>query len=197
MDYRALGRGECWDGPFSHVIGSSELVDLWEIRIKKPMILCARSTSRSSEQRAKRRSRSENMRKVCLFYNQNSKILWLSNMAGTLFEKFTRCVRISGLFFLIVLYGCWLAGQANSDHVEWSQEKLTATRVLFILLPPLFQCSVTCGQGAKERRVQCQGVECDNRTKPASRTPCSEKDCPQWREGPWNEVECSVKTLWN
>ena len=33
-----------------HVIGFSDLVDLWVIKIKKPMILCARSTSRSSEQ---------------------------------------------------------------------------------------------------------------------------------------------------
>ena len=32
-----------------HVIGFSDPVDLWVIKIKKPMILCARSTSRSSE----------------------------------------------------------------------------------------------------------------------------------------------------
>ena len=37
-----------------------DLVDLWV------MILCARSTSRSREQSTKRRSRSENMRNVCL-----------------------------------------------------------------------------------------------------------------------------------
>ena len=30
-----------------HVIGFSDLVDLWVIKIKKPMILCARSTRRS------------------------------------------------------------------------------------------------------------------------------------------------------
>ena len=48
---------------------------------KKPMILCARGTSRSREQSTKRRSRSENIWKVCLFYSQNNKIVWLSNMA--------------------------------------------------------------------------------------------------------------------
>ena len=48
-----------------HVIGFSYLIDLWVIKIKKPMDLCARTTSRSREQSTKRISRSENMRKVC------------------------------------------------------------------------------------------------------------------------------------
>ena len=51
-----------------HLIGVSDLVELWVIEIQKPMILCARSTSRSNEPSKKRRSRSENTRKVCLFY---------------------------------------------------------------------------------------------------------------------------------
>ena len=38
-----------------------DLVDLWVIQIKKAMILCARSTSRSREQNTKRTSYSENM----------------------------------------------------------------------------------------------------------------------------------------
>ena len=36
-----------------HVIGFPSLVDLWVIKIKKPMILCACSTSRSREQSTK------------------------------------------------------------------------------------------------------------------------------------------------
>ena len=56
----------------THVIGFYDLVDLW---VKTPMILGARSTSRSREQSTKRRSRGKNMRKVCLFYSQNSKIV--------------------------------------------------------------------------------------------------------------------------
>ena len=63
---------------------------------KKLMILCARSTSRSREQSTKRVSRSENMWKVCLFYSQNNKIVWLSNMADTFLEKFTRCAKVCG-----------------------------------------------------------------------------------------------------
>ena len=64
------------------------------------MILCARCTSRSREQRTKCRLLSENMRTVCLFYGQNDNILWLSNMANICFEKFTRCAKVCGLSFL-------------------------------------------------------------------------------------------------
>ena len=59
--------------------GFSDSVDLWVIKIKQPMILCARSTLKSSEQRLS----SESMWKVCLFYSQHNKILWLSKMADT------------------------------------------------------------------------------------------------------------------
>ena len=83
-----------------HTIAFSDLVDLWVIKMKKPMILCARSTSRSREQSTKRRSRSENMWKVCYFYGQNKKIAWLSNMADRFLEKFMRCAKVHGLFFL-------------------------------------------------------------------------------------------------
>ena len=89
--------------------GISDLVDLWVIKIKKSMILCARSTSRSREQNTKRRSRSENMWKVCLFYSHNKKIAWLSNVADTCFEKFTKRAKVCGLFFLFLFLGAdWL-----------------------------------------------------------------------------------------
>ena len=72
-----------------HMIGFSDLVDFWVMKVKKkPMILCARSMSRSREQRTKCRSSSENTWKVCLFYSQNNKVVWLSNMTDTFFEKF-------------------------------------------------------------------------------------------------------------
>ena len=58
-----------------HVIGYSDLVELWVTKIKKRIILCARSTSRSREQSTKGRSRRENMRKVCLFYSQDYKVI--------------------------------------------------------------------------------------------------------------------------
>ena len=50
------------------------------------MILCARCTSRSREQSTKRRSCSENMWKVSLFFSKNNKVVCLSNMADTLGE---------------------------------------------------------------------------------------------------------------
>ena len=59
------------------------------------MILCARNTSRSSEQSTKRRSRSENMWKVCL----SVIITWLSDVADIFFEKFTKCAKAYGLVF--------------------------------------------------------------------------------------------------
>ena len=43
----------------SHAIRIYDLADLWVIKIKKPMILCERSTSKSSEQSMKRRSQQE------------------------------------------------------------------------------------------------------------------------------------------
>ena len=81
-----------------HVIRFTNLADLW-VKIKeKPVILCAHSMLRSCEQRMKCRSCSENMQKVCLFHSQNNKIVWLSNMADTFFEKFMRCAKVCGLF---------------------------------------------------------------------------------------------------
>ena len=66
LDSVVFPRSACFVFSFSsyHVIGVSDLVDLWVIKIKKAMILCARSTSRSSEQSTKHRSHSKNMRKV-------------------------------------------------------------------------------------------------------------------------------------
>ena len=73
-------------------------VDLWVIKIRKPMKLCARSTS--SEQSKKGRLCSENMRKVCSFYNQNNKIVRLSNMTDTFWEASRGAQRFVGFFFL-------------------------------------------------------------------------------------------------
>ena len=94
----------------------------WIIKIKKPTFLCARSTWRENEQSKKHRSRSENIWNVYLFYSQNNKIVWLPNMTETLIKKFARCAKVCGLLFLIVLFGRWLAGQTNSDHVEYMRK---------------------------------------------------------------------------
>ena len=41
--------------------------------------------------RARNADHVTNMRKVCLFYSQNNKIVYLSNMADTFIEKLTVC----------------------------------------------------------------------------------------------------------
>ena len=61
--------------------GFSDLVDLWVIKMKKPIILCARITSRSREQSTKHRSSCKNIRTFCLVYSHNNKIAWLPNIA--------------------------------------------------------------------------------------------------------------------
>ena len=104
-------------------------VDLWVIKIKTPMILCAHSTSRLGEQSVEHRSCSKNMLNVCLFYGQNNKIVWLSNIAD---EEFTRCAKVCGLFFFIMLFRCWLAGQANFDHmVQVVWDHAGAARIIY------------------------------------------------------------------
>ena len=101
-----------------HVTGFCDLVELWVIEIKMPMILCARNTSRSREQSTTCRSRSENTWKVCLlFYSQNSKILWLSNVADTFLRNSRGAQRFVGFFLECVLW-CWLAGQKRVQHVS-------------------------------------------------------------------------------
>ena len=64
------------------------------------MILCARSSSCSSEQSAKRRSCRESMLTVCLFCSHSNKIISLSHMTDMLFEKFLRCTKPCGYFLL-------------------------------------------------------------------------------------------------
>ena len=99
---------------FIHVNGFSELIDLWVIKIKKPMILCVCSRSRSSQQSTKRRSRSKNIPKFCLFYSHNNKIVWLSGIADTfnIWEILEVCKGLWAFFLLIVFFGTdWLGRQ--------------------------------------------------------------------------------------
>ena len=55
-------------------------------------------------------------------------------MADTLFEKLLRFAKVCGPFSLILLFGCWLAGQANSDHIclsVFSFFQMSAIRCVF------------------------------------------------------------------
>ena len=124
------------------------------------MILCARSTSRSREQSTKHRSRSENMRKVCLFCSQNNKILWLSNMAVTFLDKFTKSARVGGPYFLdcafrmligwagelrshgCVGYSLFWRGKSRAFMDDVTDAGATPDKVCFIVVRPQFVQSV-------------------------------------------------------
>ena len=99
-----------------HVIRFFDLV-LWVLKIKKPMILCACTISTSSEQSTKCRSRSENLQKVCSKSLFKITSVWLSNRRAH-FGGNSWGAQVYGLFFLIVLFECWLAGQTTSDHID-------------------------------------------------------------------------------
>ena len=142
------------------------------------MILCARSTSRSSEQSTKHRSRSlcENVihsigEITPRLYDYQT---WPTHFLGN--SRDAHVVR--GLFFFIVLFGCWLAEQRNSGHMEvksdWTlrsrSKDMTAiiaennnwpTRKMwrFLCFCGVLCCGVLC-RAAPCRAVPCRAVPC-------------------------------------
>ena len=77
------------------------------------MILCARSTARSSEQSKKRRSRSERMLKVCLFCSQNNKIVMIIKHGRHIFGKMYEMPKGLWAFFLDCAFRMLLIGWAG------------------------------------------------------------------------------------
>ena len=63
------------------------------------------------------------------------------------------------------------------------------------------QCSVTCGQGQRQREVQCRyedgttSNQCNRGKKPESIMDCVLEDCPTWREEPWGEVSTNIRDI--
>ena len=101
-----------------HVIGFYDLWDLWVIKMKKPVIICARSTPRSREQ-STAAGRCEmfvySIGKVTRFYYYQT---WLIN----LFEKFTRCAKVCALFSWFRFSGAdWLRKQTPITWIYWLQ----------------------------------------------------------------------------
>ena len=98
------------------VIGVSDLVDLWVIKIKSPW-----SFSRVVRQNQVNRARTaDHTARTCeRFVPYITKITrsYDCQTWQTFFEKFTKCPKVCGLFSSIVFYGCWLAGQAIFDHM--------------------------------------------------------------------------------
>ena len=119
-------------------------------RDKKFRILCARSMSRSREQSTKRKSSSENMRKVSVYSTLKITRLYDYIKLDTfVLKKLTRCAKVCGLFFLIVFLGCWLAGEANSDHVTatWTRGRTKRIQLLQKII----------GLSAKNRKIVLEG----------------------------------------
>ena len=95
-----------FDSDVLHVIEISDLVDLWVIKIKKSMILCALSTSRSSN---RARNAHEAARTYESFVYSTVKITRLydyKTWPTHLFEKFTGEVRkgMWAFFFFLILF---------------------------------------------------------------------------------------------
>ena len=116
---------------------------LWVMKIKKPTILCVHSTLRLSEQSTKARVCK---RFVYSIVNISYKILWLSSVTDTFFEKFMRCperyVGFLGADWLgeqtpitwhccallkTYLYNCRnLEGQYNSFHYRLLEYRISS-----------------------------------------------------------------------
>ena len=100
-----------------HVSGFSVLVDLWLVKINKPMILCARSTLISSKQSTKRGSRE---------IHEVRKGMWA--------------------FSWLCFHGCWLAGQTDSNHVTYDfSEEIMFSTIIFQDVAPFINLPVVQG----------------------------------------------------
>ena len=101
-----------------HVSRFPNLVDLWLITTKKPMILCACSTSFSSEQSMKHRWHRERMQKhiaysVVKITRMHDYQTWQTHFG----ETQEVCKGLWAFFCLTAFSGCWLAEQENCDHM--------------------------------------------------------------------------------
>lgn len=65
----------------------------------------------------------------------------------------------------------------------------------------MFQCSVSCGEGIRQRNVSCRLASgqfspgCNEENKPTFREPCNIRPCPTWIIGDWDKVMCHL-TAW-
>ena len=108
-----LQLGKSFEDSFPHyglVIGFFDHVDLWVIKMKSPWSFGHVVCRFASEQSAKHRSLSEDMWKVCLFYSQNNKIVWFSNMADTFWRNLRVAQRFVGFLFLDCAFGMLIGG---------------------------------------------------------------------------------------
>ena len=56
------------------------------------------------------------------------------------------------------------------------------------------QCSVSCGEGTRQRSVECKletgqlSPGCDERIRPSAKEACNIRPCPTWMTGEWGKV---------
>ena len=103
--------------PSYHVIRFYDLVDLWVIKIKS-LWSFARVVHQEQVNRARNADHAaKTCERFCLFCSQNNKICWLANITDMLVWEIHEVRKGLWAFFSILYFGCWLAEQANSDHV--------------------------------------------------------------------------------
>ena len=119
-----------WGTGSYHVIGRFSDLLIWFVgnKIKKPMILCARNTSRSRNTDHAARTCEwfvYSIVKITRFYDyQTDAFVWeIREMRKGLWA-----------FFLTMIFECWLAEQVNSDHMVWRMFKAT------VIMPPRLVC---------------------------------------------------------
>ena len=86
------------------------------------MILCARSTSRPRDQSTKRRHEARTYERFVYSIVKIAKLYDHQTWQTHLLRNLRGAQRCMGLFFLIVLFGCWLARQKNYDQnygINW------------------------------------------------------------------------------
>ena len=99
-----------------HVVGFYDLVDLWVIKIKKPIILCTR-TSKSSEQSMKLRSLSENSWKLCYFIVKVIRLCDYQTWQTHFCRNSRGAQRFVGIFCSWLCFReCWLLSRQTRSH---------------------------------------------------------------------------------
>lgn len=86
----------------------------------------------------------------------------------------------------------WFFFLSHSRHFySWSKKALIVFMIIYS------KCSVTCGSGSKQRRVECSrsDITCDPARKPTSATRCELGACPKWETGEWSLVSVFQTTL--
>ena len=97
----------------------ASIVDLWVMKIKSPWsfvcVVCPLITWTEHKTQITQR---EHVKGLFIRESKWQDCMIIKHVRQTHFGRNSRgAQRCVGLYFLVVLFGCWLAGRANSDHV--------------------------------------------------------------------------------